>query len=223
MSYLKKIAGACAVAATLVAGNAVAAPITLSFEGVGDLHNVDTFYAGGTSSNGNSGTDHGIVFGSSFYGLVDSDAGGNGVLANLPSGNTGLFFLDNNDATITVAQGFENAFSFYYSANLAGFVNVFDGQSGTGTLLATVNLAYNNAACSDIRNQYCNYALVNMTFDGLARSVVFGGEPGYLVFDNLSFGADPVSGDVPEPATLGLTALGLAGLIAGRRKAAAKR
>ncbi|MCD2516450.1 PEP-CTERM sorting domain-containing protein [Massilia sp. G4R7] len=223
MSYLKKIAGACAVAATLAAGNAVGAPITLSFEGVGDIHNIDTYYAGGTDTNGASGADHGIVFGSSFLGMIDTDAGGSGLFVNNPSGTTVATWLDGNDTAITVLGGFEKGFSLFYGALSAGYVNIYEGQNGTGELLATLDLSANSAACRDFNNLICNFTKASIAFEGFARSVVFFGQAADIALDDLTFGVDAASGDVPEPATLGLTALGLAGLIAARRKAAAKR
>ena len=51
--------------------NASAIPITLDFEGVGDLANVDNFYNGGTDSQGNSGVNYGIGFGSNTLALSD--------------------------------------------------------------------------------------------------------------------------------------------------------
>ena len=222
MSYLKKITGACAIAATLVAGNAVAAPITLGFEGAGDFNYIDTYYAGGASS-GLSGTDHGIVFGSSFISLVDMDAGGSGTFANNPSGTTIATWVDNNDLVITVLAGFENRFSLFYGAAARGYVNVYEGLNGSGELLATLDLAENLAGCDDADNYVCRFTEASVAFSGVARSVLFVGVAGQIGLDDIVFGAAAPSGDVPEPATLGLTALGLAGLIASRRKAAAKR
>lgn len=51
MSYLKKIACACAVAASCMVGSAVAAPIVLDFEGIGDLNAINNYYNGGGGTN----------------------------------------------------------------------------------------------------------------------------------------------------------------------------
>src|SRR4051812_3801536 len=103
------------------------ASIVLTFEGVGNLASVNNFYNGGTDSVGNSGTNYGINFSSNSIGNIDADAGGGGNFANEPSPSTDLIFLSGGAATMNVAAGFDTGFSFYYSGNEPGFVNVYDG------------------------------------------------------------------------------------------------
>jgi MYXO-CTERM domain-containing protein len=65
----------------------------------------------------------------------------------------------------------------------------------------------------------CRFTAIGVTFDGTAHSVDFGGTANQIAFDNITIGsdvADPT--DAPEPATLALAMIGLAGLVAARRR-----
>lgn len=208
---------------------ASAAPIVLNFEGVGNSAAVNNFYNGGTDSSGRSGTNYGIQFSSRSLGLIDQDAGGGGNFANEPSANTVLFFLSGGVATMNVAAGFDTGFSFFYSSSEAGFVNVYDDLNGMGNLLSTLNLVRNIDNCDgDPTGDYCRWTPVGVTFTGVAKSIDFGGTTNRIGFDDVTFGSatagdtsDPVTGEVPEPATTALLGLGLLGVIASRRKKAA--
>ncbi|WP_374580533.1 PEP-CTERM sorting domain-containing protein [Pseudoduganella sp.] len=205
-------AGACATAG--------AAPIVLTFEGVGNSANVLEFYNGGTDSVGNSGTNYGISFSRASLGIIDADApGGTGNIGNEPSPSTVLFFLSGNAATMNVAAGFSTGFSFYYTSSRAGFVNVYDGLDGTGNLLASLSLAANTGNCAgDPNGSFCQFDPVGVAFAGIARSVDFGGAADFIAFDNVTLGTSNPTQDVPEPGTLAMFGLGLAGLARLRRK-----
>lgn len=198
-----------AVSIACAAMPAQAAVVVLDFEGVGDLASVDEFYNGGTDSLGNSGTNYGISFSDTSLGIVDVDAGGTGNFANEPSADTVLFFLSGGAATMNYAAGFDTGFSFFYSANGAGFVNVYDGLNGTGNLLATLDLAsqFDVGCDGDPTGQYCNWDAVGVTFDGVARSVDFGGSANFIGFDDVTFGA--ATPGVPEASTWAMMLLGL--------------
>jgi PEP-CTERM motif-containing protein len=220
---MKKTILAAAFATTaLIAGPAAATTTTLTFEGVGDEASVNDFYNGGTDSYGNSGTNYGINFSSVSLGLIDSDAGGLGNIANEPSESTVLFFLDGSAATMNVAAGFDTGFSFFYSANSTGFVNVYDGLNGTGNLLATLSLSlnFNNDSCTgDPFGDYCHWDPIGVNFAGTAKSVDFGGSANFIVFDNITLGsATPGTGAVPEPATWAMMLLGFGAAAAAMRR-----
>ncbi len=192
---------------------ASAAVITLDFEGVGDLNAVGNFY------NGGAGTNFGVAFDGPTLAVVDSDAGGSGNFANEPSGDTIMFFLDNNASTMSVAAGFTTGFSFFYTSSVAGSVDVFDGVNGTGALLATLGFARNIDGCSgDPSGTFCRFSAVGVAFTGTAKSVVFTGVANQSGFDNITFGSERPTGEVPEPSTYAMLGAGLVTLIAARRR-----
>jgi hypothetical protein len=188
----------------------------LDFEGLGNFDTVEEFYNGGTSGQGYSGVNQGISFSPNALSIIDSDAGGGGNIGNEPTPDTVLFFLDGSAATMNVAAGFDTGFSFYYT-NVAneGFVSVYDGLNGTGNLLATLNLPALGAGPGDPNGDFSNWAAVGVSFDGIAKSVDFGGSANYIAFDNVTLG-DSVP--VPEPATMFALAGGLAAFAKRRRK-----
>jgi len=200
--------------------HALAVPLTLTFEGVGDYAAVNEFYNGGTDSSGHGGTNYGVSFSPTSLASIDADAGGSGNIANEPSGDTVLFFLSGAAATMNVAAGFDTGFSFYYSSGATGFVNVYSGLDGTGDLLATIDLVSNIAGCSgDPHGAFCRFTAIGVTFAGIAHSVDFGGTANQIGFDNITIGSDTPT-PAPEPASLALAMIGLAGLMAARRRQA---
>jgi hypothetical protein len=219
MTHLARIASACAAALLLSAGNAAAAPIVLDFEGIGDFNLIKDFYNGGAASNGASGTNYGINFSPDSIALTDSDAGGFGTLAGMPSGVGVLTYFSGGAAVLNMASGFDTRLAFHYAAGEAGVVRIYEGMNGTGNLLASIDLAANINNCPDGNNLFCLFNPVELLFNGTAHSVSFGGPDGWLVFDNVTLGSLQVNPNpVPEPASLALGALGLAGLLAAPRR-----
>jgi hypothetical protein len=169
--------------------------IFLDFEGLSNNDPINDFYNGGLSGKGNTGSDYGVQF-SLALGKIDADApGGNGNFANEPSPSTIMFFLDSgNEASVNIPAGFSNAFSCYYAAGYDGSINIYDGLDGTGNLLATLPLPINNddynTCTGDPNGWYCNWDEVSVSFNGIAKSIVFIGPSDYVGFDDMTFGSD---------------------------------
>jgi len=202
-----------AAAALCIAGPA-AASTTLTFEGIPNNTPVGAFY----------GPDY--VFSPATLAIIDSDAGGTGNIANEPSPNTTMYFLDANNAILNVTNGFTGGFSFFYSSSTAASINVYDALNGTGNILATLNLTaqFNNNCTGDPTGQFCNWTPIGVTFAGTAYSINFGGTANQTTFDNITFGsATPGGAAVPEPASWAMMLLGFAGVgVAMRRRRSRK-
>ena len=161
------------MAAPMVASAAV---IVLDFEGVGNLNPVGNFY------NGGGGPNYGIAFSPDTLAIVDFDAGGTGNIANEPSPDTVMFFLDSSNAILNFAAGFYTGFSFFYSSSTTASVNVYDGLGATGNVLGTLNLnaQFDTGCVGDPNGNFCNWTPVGVNFAGIAKSIDFGRVSGRL-------------------------------------------
>lgn len=220
MNSLKRSLLAFALSAVATIGVAPAAVITLDFEGAGSQANLNDFYNGGTDSQGNSGTNYGIQFGSNTLALEEGDPTANFALA--PSGDTIMFFLTGT-AILNYAAGFDTGFSFWYTTvNFAGTVEVWDDVNATGNLLGSINLNALGTGPSP-GNPFSNWAIGSLSFAGVAKSINFGGTVNQVGYDDITFGsADPGGGAIPEPASVALMATGLLGLAIARRRSAVR-
>ncbi len=168
-----------------------------------------------------AGGNLGISFSTNSLGLVEDEAGGSGNFAAEPSPLTVAFFLSGGADTMNVAAGFKTGFSFFYSSDSKpGTVTVWSGLNGTGTELASLNLAPNPAqTCNvDPGSGYCNWTPVGVTFAGAAESVNFGGVANYIAFDNVTIGSSMAG--TPESGAwilMGIGLLGVGVLFARRR------
>ncbi len=182
-------------AAGLLGAGAEAGTIVLSFDGLGDLEVVGGFYAGGLGSEGSGpGPDFGITFSTNGLSIISIAAGGTGNFLNNPAGDTVLFFLEGTETVMNVPAGFQTGFSFAYSAAFEpGVVRVYDDVDGQGNVLAELDLPL-TPSTGQTGFAFDNWAEIGVTFDGVARSVDFGGAEDQIGFDNITLGSDQVGG-----------------------------
>ena len=146
---------------------AQAAPITLTFEGVSDLASINGFYNGGTDSQGKSGTNYGVQFGSNSLAVHEDNPQAN--FSGEPTPNTVMFFLSGS-AVLNYEPGFDTGFSFYYSTvTYTSKVFVYSGLNKTGTLLGTIDLPALGYG-PDPANDYSNWKVAYLAFSGVAKS-----------------------------------------------------
>lgn len=217
-SIKKRIATALVlVTGILVGGAASATPVTMDFDGLTPGVSVDNYYDGGCSKL--LGMD--VDCGGPDYGVVWNGADVRDLDANQPSDPnfivpTGPGGFLTAAATLDIADGFDTGLSFYYTTVFGGHIEVYSGLDGSGSSLAQMDLPGPDVQCGDVP---C-WDFVDLSFSGLAKSVVFSGFLGAIGFDNVTLGAQVNA--VPEPAALAMFGLGLLlmGMFAGMRKRA---
>jgi hypothetical protein len=185
--------------------------VLVDFETPTSFASIAEHYNGGTDSAAVAGANLGVSFTLDALALQNDALGP--YFSNAPS-PMGVMAPVGADATMNVAAGFTGAVGFWYSASsfVVQGVNVYSGLNGTGTLLASFNLVTNAQADGCSSAPYCRFDQVTSTFAGTARSITFGNSANAAAFDNISITA------VPEPTTVLMMSLGLAGLMLARRR-----
>ena len=186
------------VSLLLFSVNGVADDITLDFESLKNMEQVQDFYNGGAGSEGSTkGLDYSITFSDNTLALIDSDAGGDGNFANEPSPDTAFFFTGSDtNIYMNVEGGFTEGFSFYYtSIHEEGDVEVWTEPNGQGKKIGSLHLEVTpQLGKGDPYGEWDNWAKKSLSFDGRAKSVVFKGVANQIGFDNITL--SPNAGEV---------------------------
>lgn len=226
----RRLLGAAILCAS--AASAWAGPLVLDFEGTTSNTAVGDFYAAS-----------GVQFGANARALNEADERAN--FRNAPSPGSVMFFDSGGSAIVNVAGGFGQALTLSYSTtSYEAFVRVWSGENATGELLGTISLAALGGG-DDADDPYNVWTVASLSFDGIARSIDFGGTANRVGFDDITLGAaaapggssgsvevtmpvvdlpifsgpDAAATPVPETPTLALALAALAALGLARRRA----
>lgn len=197
---------------TPTGGNAAAvapgAVVCLDFEDINpsypaspanDFARVASFYNGGTSNKGTSGPNYGVDFNIQALALSledethhpDSSNTSRGGQGDPTSQRGGVFFLTGDFTYLTVPAGFDTGLSLYYSAiNQPGAVQIYDGEDGTGSILATLLLPTTpSLPPAGYDAAFVPFYAASVAFSGVAKSVDFFGTINQIIFDDITFGS----------------------------------
>ena len=161
---------------------------TLGFNGLKNLEFIQNYYNGGTGSLGSGpGPDYGLTFTSNAQAIISAAKGGSGNFINNPGGGPVMFFQTGKSVTVSWANGLPIAVLFYYSALKSGTATVYDGQNGTGNVLAGIALSPNDSGCTGYL--LCVWSAVGVPLSTAAGSIVFGGTSDYIAIGSIKFGS----------------------------------
>lgn len=186
---MKTIAFAVLASASALALAAPASAQVVNFDTIDTFTTVDSYYAGGTSGTGQTGPDLGIVFQTGDW--ITTTQYGQTSSPNLAYSASGAGYVN-------FLAGITTGLNFSYGAFANSSLSIYDGLSGSGTLLGTFQLAQNDPY---------NFDFVALPFSGIAHSVVITSGETQFGWDDLTFGS-LTPGAIPEPATWALMLLG---------------
>ena len=158
----------------------------IDFEGIGN--NVPIGTVVGTPD---------VIFGSSWLGLIDADAGGTGNFANEPSANTVAYFLDTVDNTINFGSNVQFVEVRYSASSISLPVTLtaYDGANGTGNIVDTitgiqVGVDLDGAICSgDPEGNFCAWHILSLTAgeSSISSITLSGAIADQFAFDDMRF------------------------------------
>lgn len=173
---------------------AAALDFLIDFEGFQNDERVLNYYDGGLGSLGSGpGPDYNITFNSNTRATKSSD-----FVLNPPSGVAAASFVIQG-IVLNAPDGLIDELSFFYSSkNQAGNFTIYDGLAGTGNILKSVTLPPldNSAGQGD---PFKIWQQVNVSFDGVAKSLQFSSLSQGIVIDNIEVTA---VNPIPEPLTI---------------------
>jgi len=242
---MNRFRSACALAAIAAASSSFAAPINSIAPGSltgGQVTTFDDVAGGGAPGTNYNGVfvSGGVSFAERFVGQSLSNVGGFDTLSGTPGAPLALqlgavnqnlnIFLNFSSQVLTGLGplGFpdsdaigEGSFAALFSTDQSEFG--FDLVGGDGGS-ATVNFFRRDGSLIDaivlnsLSSQSYAFARDANVFD-IAGISIHNNDGGGIGFDNLRFNVPSTGGTVPEPATLALVGLALAGIGMSRRKA----
>ena len=169
------------VQASLVPPFSVPTSISLGFEGIGEWATVDSYYSGGTDSEGNPGPNYGITFSTESLSAT--------VIKSVDSKI--MTWLDSNQTVLNSENPF-NILSFDYKTNFdvmgeenRGSLEVYSGPYGLGDLIYSGEITGSR--------DWLNYR--TSAFINAGQSIVFKNfnVPGAILIDNINIVSQPVT------------------------------
>ncbi|MEG3986022.1 SdrD B-like domain-containing protein [Microcoleus sp. S28C3] len=165
-------------------------PISLNFDGIGDLQPVANFLP----------STAGVSISPNALGIVDFASGGSGNFLSTTGGrNTALTYKESDSIVLNINDGFTGQLSFKYSSPFfdGHQVKIYDGLNATGSQLISVPLARTNEGRGLI-GAYNPFQPVTIPFNGTAKSIQIGSRADKLLIDDIQLA--PGSASTPTPA-----------------------
>ncbi|MEG4989126.1 hypothetical protein QUB08_25760, partial [Microcoleus sp. BR0-C5] len=172
-------------------------PISLNFDGIGDLQPVANFLPSTV----------GVSISPNALGIVDFASGGSGNFLSTTGGrNTALTYKESDSIVLNINDGFTGQLSFKYSSPFfdGHQVKIYDGLNATGSQLISVPLARTNEGRGLI-GAYNPFEPVTIPFNGTAKSIQIGSRADKLLIDDIQLAAGSASTPTPTPTPAPVT------------------